>query len=158
VRRLLAQIARGRDEATAEELNSRRELGSMFNKPTVFIVGAGASSECALPTGAQLKAKIADGLDFYFEAGQLSRGDNALLAILRDHSQKVDVPACRSLAAAIPTFESIDEALHWWGNHQEMVNLGKIAIAHYLMEAERDSPLSKRKDGFFDLTEANDTW
>jgi hypothetical protein len=130
----------------------------MFNKPTVFIVGAGASAECNLPTGSELKAKIAEGLRFYFEAGHLTSGDGALLATVRHYKPKADIMAARLLAAAIPTFESIDEALHWWGDRQELVQMGKIAIAHYLMAAERDSLLSKREDGFYNIEQASQSW
>jgi hypothetical protein len=129
----------------------------MFNKTTIFIIGAGASAECGLPTGSQLKQDIAEGLYFYFEEGRLSKGDEALFRTLREHNPRLSAINTRPLAAAIPTFESIDEALHWWGNNPELVELGKIAIAHYLIAAERKSSLSKQ-NGSFDLEAASGTW
>src|SRR5438445_1208216 len=98
----------------------------MFNKPTVFIVGAGASAECDLPTGFQLKESIANGLRFYFEGGRLVKGDNALLNILRRRFSDVNphTRAGRELARTIATFPSIDEALHWWRAREEIVELG----------------------------------
>jgi NAD-dependent SIR2 family protein deacetylase len=39
----------------------------MFRSKTLFVVGAGASSEAGLPTGYELKNKIAELLNFHFE-------------------------------------------------------------------------------------------
>src|SRR5262249_46960910 len=111
----------------------------MFNKRTVFIVGAGASSECGLPTGHQLKEAIAGGVRFQSDAWELSKGDKALLEILQARFSNAEphVKAGPELAKTITTFPSIDEALHWWKARSEIVDLGKVAIAHYILEAER---------------------
>ena len=99
----------------------------MFNKPTVFIVGAGASAECGLPTGSQLKDRIRGGLGFQFEGGQLRKGDEALLHLLRGRFSQVNpyIKAGHELSATITTFPSIDEALHWWRARPEIVELGE---------------------------------
>ena len=126
----------------------------MFKKETVFIVGAGASSECGLPTGNQLKSTIAGGVRFRFEAGE---GDPALLDIVRTRHSGFDTQAGFELASTISTFPSIDEALHWWKARQEIVELGKIAIAYYILDAERRSILA-RKHGVINLATASGTW
>jgi hypothetical protein len=137
----------------------------MFKKPTVFIVGAGASAECGLPTGFQLAEQIRVGLGFRFEASQLRKGDEALfkgdeaiLDLLKNRFSNVDlyVKAGCELSATIATFPSIDEALHWWRARQEIVELGKLAIAYYILGAERRSPLYG-KDGSIDVEAANGT-
>jgi hypothetical protein len=131
----------------------------MFNKRTVFIVGAGASAECGLPSGATLKEKIAEGFNFYFEAGHLRSGDGAILEHLRRRFSDVNlyVKAGRELSATIATFPSIDEALHWWRARDDIVELGKLATAHYVLDAEHRSLLA-RKHGTVDPQTARDTW
>src|SRR6516162_3764670 len=131
----------------------------MFNKPTVFIVGAGASAECGLPTGSQLKDRIRGGLGFQFEGGQLRKGDEALLQLLRGRFSQVNpyIKAGHELSATITTFPSIDEALHWWRPRLEIVELGKLAIAHYILDAERRSPLAGKQRSV-NIEAANDTW
>jgi hypothetical protein len=132
----------------------------MFNKPTVFIVGAGASAECGLSTGAQLKDKIRVGLDFRFDDGnQLRNGDDALLRLLRSRFSNANLytRAGPELSETIVLFPSIDEALHWWRARPEMVELGKLAIAYYILGDERRSLLIG-KDGSIDVKAANDTW
>jgi SIR2-like domain len=36
--------------------------------------------------------------------------------------------------------------LHWWRTRPEIIELGKAAIAHYILEAERESPLATAPD------------
>jgi hypothetical protein len=131
----------------------------MFNKRTVFIVGAGASAECGLPSGATLKNKIAEGFNLYFDAGQLRSGDRAILENLKRRIPEVNkhIKAGRELSATIATFPSIDEALHWWRARDDIIEMGKLAIAHYVLDAEHHSPLA-RKHGTVDAQTARDTW
>jgi hypothetical protein len=131
----------------------------MFNKPTVFIVGAGASAECGLPTGSQLKDRIRGGLGFQFEGGQLRKGDEALLQLLRGRFSQVNpyITAGHELSATITTFPSIDEVLHRWKARPEIVELGKLAIAHYILDAERRSPLAGKQRSV-NIEAANDKW
>jgi hypothetical protein len=119
-----------------------------------------------LPTGFQLAEQIRVGLGFRFEASQLRKGDEALfkadeaiLDLLKNRFSNVDlyVKAGCELSATIATFPSIDEALHWWRARQEIVELGKLAIAYYILGAERRSPLYG-KDGSIDVEAANGTW
>jgi hypothetical protein len=118
----------------------------MFNKRTVFIVGAGASAECELPTGAELKDKIAIGFNFYFEANRLRTGDEAIVQNLRSRFTDINphVMAGRELSATMATFPSIDEALHWWRNREDIVELGKLGIARYVLDAEQRSPMARK--------------
>src|SRR5882724_4348173 len=59
----------------------------MFNKPVVFVIGAGASYEYALPLGSGLKDEIATKVKFRFEHGsnRLVHGDPDLLDHIRRH-------------------------------------------------------------------------
>jgi hypothetical protein len=56
------------------------------------------------------------------------------------------VQAGSDLAKTITTFPSIDEALHWWRARTEIVELGKIAVAHYILDAERRCSMAPQDD------------
>jgi len=96
-----------------------------------------------LPAGNLLKDFISEGIRSLFEAGQ---GETALLDIAHSRHSGFDAQAAFDLARTIRTFPSIDEALHWWRARPEIVDLGKIAIAYYILDAERRSILA-RKNG-----------
>jgi hypothetical protein len=131
----------------------------MFNKPTVFIIGAGASAECGLPTGAGLTEQIHLGLGFRYEGGKLTAGDLNLSNILKRRfaGSGALVPSARELSAIVPTFLSIDEALHWLRSKPEAVEIGKLAISHYILAAERQSRLAP-KSGSVNVASADGTW
>ena len=132
----------------------------MISAPTVLIIGAGASREYELPTGAELKDKLKDGLNFYHDAGYVTRGDKRLWECVKHLSPRgtnnVTV-AGRELSASIDKFPSIDEALHWWKARLDIVQLGKLAIAYYILEAERGSPLATR-NGSVSTDKPRDAW
>jgi hypothetical protein len=73
-----------------------------------------------------------------------------------------DFRACetgaRELAATLPTPPSIDEALHWWRDRKEIVEFGKLAIAYFILRAERRSLLLFREDGRVDVDRVAATW
>jgi hypothetical protein len=76
-------------------------------------------------------------------------------------SDEVDqfTEAGNQLAATIDTFISIDEALHYWSVRPEIVRLGKAAIAHTILEAERNSVLfPNENDGRVYLEKAATSW
>lgn len=138
----------------------------MFNKPVVFVVGAGASSEYNLPLGGTLKDSIAQKVKFRFEhgSGHLSSGDPELLDHIRRHvpareRQNDYTRSANVLAAAIGSFISIDEALHFVGATPEAVEVGKVAIIQEILQAERDSTLCiDRKTGRLDVDEVDGAW
>src|SRR2546430_729177 len=65
----------------------------MFKSKTVFIVGAGASQEAGLPTGAQLKDIIAEKLNLTYKLGidptSPDTGDRAIAWALVEHVRKI---------------------------------------------------------------------
>jgi hypothetical protein len=67
----------------------------MFKSKTVFIVGAGASQEAGLPTGAQLKDAIAKKLNITYKVGidptSPDTGDGAIAWALVEHVKKTGV-------------------------------------------------------------------
>jgi hypothetical protein len=139
----------------------------LFNKPVVFVIGAGASCEYGLPLGGALKDAIAAKVKFRFEHGsnRLKSGDRDLLDHITRHvpdqaERRNDYTrAANVLAAAIGSFISIDEALHYVGATPEAVEVGKIAIIQEILLAERDSALSvSRKTGRLDVNNVDGAW
>ena len=62
------------------------QLGSMFKRRTLFIVGAGASAEVHLPAGAKLARTIGERLDVRFSDSG-STGDQLLFEQFRARYQ-----------------------------------------------------------------------
>jgi NAD-dependent SIR2 family protein deacetylase len=65
----------------------------MFERRTVFVVGAGASCELGFPSGGDLKNQIGAKVDIRFHDNMnLSRGDKnivgAIKAILKDQGER----------------------------------------------------------------------
>jgi hypothetical protein len=125
----------------------------MFANPTVFVIGAGASAEYGLPLGSILKDRIASAVRYRFkEDGPLQDGDETVLnAIKRQFNSKkatldLYIAAGLELAASMPMHASIDEALHYWSDNPEAVQLGKLAIANEILEKERNSSLSENRE------------
>lgn len=116
----------------------------MFNKKTVFIIGAGASAEFNLPVGETLKSQIADLLhERSFNANnELSTKFRATLfqSFGIEESHKL-LEHGTTLAESVESFVSIDEALHYFSENAGVVKLGKLAVAYLILEAERRSSL-----------------
>jgi hypothetical protein len=138
----------------------------MFNKPVVFVIGAGASCEYGLPLGATLKASIAKRIRFRFEHGfQLSSGDAILLDHIRRHTKNDQnlnneyTVAANELSNAIEVFISIDEAMHFVASSTKAVEVGKIAIVSEILAAEGKSSIAlSRETGRTILNEKNGGW
>jgi hypothetical protein len=127
-------------------MRRRSKVFSMFDLPVVFVVGAGASKEYGFPLGGELKSSIAEAVGFLFNHGIQIRGNhdlyNHISRHVPDQARRSDYTrAANALVAAIPTFVSIDEALHFVSSSKEAVEVGKIAIITKILEAERESAL-----------------
>lgn len=120
----------------------------MFNNRTLIVVGAGASSECKLPTGFELRARIASLLDIRFQGYDIKSGDAEICEALRLFVQKTGsrdinpyLHAGRRIRDAMPQAISIDNFID---SHQGDKNLelcGKLAIVRSILESERRSSL-----------------
>ena len=137
----------------------------MFKQKVVFVVGAGASREYNFPLGSHLKDRIAVDVRFRFEHGgsQQTSGSVDLLDHIRRHvranTERANdyTMAANLLASAIPSFVSIDEALHFVSHSPEAVEVGKIAIVDHILKAERGSTLAfNRQNGR--LTDLPEGW
>ncbi len=97
------------------------------------MVGAGASAECGLPAGDDLKQTIAGIL------GSLTSSKDIGLRHLVSTAFGQDT--ANELSTVIPTFPSMDEALHYLRDREKTVLLGKAAIVDQILVAERNSRL-----------------
>jgi hypothetical protein len=118
----------------------------MFKRRTLFIVGAGASSEATLPVGSQLASLISDKLDIRFQEGHrhVGHGDLELYRDLcrgRQHSAQLIQQACWLIRDGIHLANSIDDFLDLHQENQELTLVGKAAVAKSILEAERKSTL-----------------
>lgn len=121
-------------------------------KKTVFVVGAGASTEFAenpkvFPIGTALADRIATQL--VNEIGKVKNSPTpsgpitkALMSSGGGLSGET-IAAAEKIQLAIVGHESIDDLLADWHNRSEMSRVAKIAIAHAISEAEKRSPLAQ---------------
>ena len=138
-------------------------------RKTVFVVGAGASKEVRLPVGAELKDRIAQVLDIYFEHGLIARGDQLLVDALRVASSKNGsrdlnplLYAGWAIRDAMPLATSIDAFVESRHGNKEIELCGKLAIVRTILEGEASSSLYvddyRRTDARIDFKRLSDTW
>jgi hypothetical protein len=145
----------------------------MFKQNTVFVVGAGASTEYGafgettiFPIGTQLRSAIKAGSNFTgrLHHGVLNDGDRVVFEWLRRRhpinspgfSERID--ALRQISQRIEGFDSIDECIEYLENPYA-AEMGKVMIARYLAKAERECLLkSKQQDNRLKISALRDTW
>lgn len=123
----------------------------MSNKKTLYIVGAGASREANLPTGHELKEKIASLLDIRFDNSYTqSSGDSYIYEALRRYVEQSEIQneditpylyAARHIRDAMPQAISIDSFIDTHNDDKKIELCGKLAIVRSIMDAERKSLL-----------------
>lgn len=118
----------------------------------MIVVGAGASKEYGLPTGAELAQAIANVADIRFDdfGTRLSSGDHQIvstlrfLADLRESGSRDINPylyAAWRIRDNMSLAPSIDNFLDTHRNDALLVDFGKIAICHSIQMAESSSSL-----------------
>lgn len=143
------------------------------DRRNVIVVGAGASKEFNLPTGAELKSQIARISDIKFgDWGQkLVSGDYKLVETLRtlvrddlngDGTINQFLEAAWRIRDNMPLAPSIDNFLDTHREDPKLVQFGKISIAKAISEAERGSslyfPEGGRAEKGLDFDAIRDTW
>jgi len=119
---------------------------------TVFVIGAGANTEIGMPSGDELKTKIANILKFTeTERGTLS-GDDTISYALELYSQTHGLPnvyklnelinTAMDISKAMPLSISIDNFIDARRGDQEIAFCGKLAIVSTIFEAEYNCALS----------------
>ena len=143
-----------------------------MTKKTVFVIGAGASKEVSLPTGAELKSIIASLLDMRFNnfGSALQHGSYEIVQALR---QKVMLPDRREgdinpylheawhIRDALPQAISIDNFIDAHKENEKIALCGKLGIVKSILDAERQSLLAideQRGDSTIDFRRLDKTW
>ncbi len=143
----------------------------MFHSKTLFIVGAGASREAGLPTGAELKEKIASAIDIRFEDGfRQSHGDAVVAQALNVHVTRERskyhgninpfLAAAWKVRDAMPQALSIDNFIDAHRHDETVEIVGKLGIARCILEAERNSSIyiDPREGGNIKFKSISSTW
>ena len=133
-------------------------------KKTVFVVGAGASCEFGLPSGLGLKKQI---------SSLLKRGDSNVDPVLYEALERVAysngggvrspvafVNAARAISSSLPLAPSIDNYLHTHNADKVVEKVGKLAIVHSILTAERKSKLffKPSQNHEFDFAGVENSW
>ena len=142
-----------------------------MSQNTVFVIGAGASEEARLPTGYELKRKIADLLYISFEHfNQQISGDRTIVNALRLFVQQPNgsnrdinpyLLEARYISNALPLAISIDNFIHAQRGNDIIALCGKLAIVRSILEAEKNSRLyfeKSRIDSNIDFASLEKTW
>lgn len=133
---------------------------SVFSKKTVFVIGAGASGEFRMPVGSALMQDVARTVG---QGSGQNKGEHAFRTKVARSlgSNNIDrlMNEADRLAKTIPQFNSMDEVLHFLSDSPAVVELGKLAIAHEILKAERASLLYAAMQGDREAIQACDnTW
>ena len=142
----------------------------MSETKTVFVVGAGASSEVELPVGAGLTERIAKHLEVVARGEDpVTRSDTgplvieALRALAKDRDE-LSVNGlrgdCRKISGAMQLAPSIDNYVHSNRGNASLEICSKLGIAAAVLESELRSDLFI-KDGWdneLDFGGVNETW
>lgn len=137
----------------------------MFKDNTVFVVGAGASKEFGLPTGAQLVETIKKHSDFRDAVYGDSYGRNSevFTHLQQTHYQdreglNLRIDAASKIIKGIDSAESIDEFIFRHADNPCIAEVGKLQIAHAIAAAEKASFLSEKNGFYRDISKADGTW
>lgn len=120
----------------------------MFRSKTVFVVGAGASKELKLPTGPELKGRIAELLDMRFDYSRQIAGDESISEAFRIKAKSLGLRDTRdfvhiawAMRDALPQAISIDNYIDAHNENPNAPVVGKLGIAKAILDAERSSSL-----------------
>jgi len=137
---------------------------------TVFVIGAGASTEVNLPTGEGLKKDLTHRLNIGFDSHRQESGDliigNALRILFEQSGYEQDeitsyLNAIWQIRDALPKAISIDDLINAHGSDDKVVTCGKLAIVRSILAAEQESLLcfkKERLDSTIDLSRLEKTW
>jgi hypothetical protein len=139
-------------------------------RTNVIVVGAGASQEFGLPTGAELTKIIQNNLAFevdIFGTVNSVNGDYELLRAVDLLANELNVRpqilahAAKKISKNMALAPSIDNFLDTHKEDLELVAVGKLAIAYSIMNAERRSCLyvdSSNVYNTLDFSVTTNTW
>jgi len=120
----------------------------MLDKPTVFVIGAGAGFDIGMPLGDDLADLIASGVSFYYEQGNLTKGNGYIADGLQRMAQHQKTSwesfllAGRMIAGGIKYTRSIDNYVHAHSDKEAVKTVAKVAIVQTILEAESQSAIA----------------
>jgi hypothetical protein len=138
----------------------------MFNRRTLFIIGAGASAEVGFPVGKTLAETIGKKADIRLEHGfkPIGLGDLELFSQITQN-RRVDVNEYQyagwRIRDGVGFAQSIDDFLDQHRSDQRINLYGKAALVQAILEAERKSKLFfeiHNPDTRFTPDKFADTW
>lgn len=111
----------------------------MFAGKTVVVLGAGSSVDFDMPLGSALLSRIASMAEY-------EPSDRSVTAIVDTYHKLASgavayADACDRIRGAARGYQSIDDLLDRWRKEEDIVLLGKILIAHIILEHEFQSPV-----------------
>jgi hypothetical protein len=117
----------------------------MLDRPTVFVLGAGAGAGLNMPLGDTLSDSIANDVKFYIDGSDLTKGQPRIYHVLRRLAQRENIEmselvmAGRSIASGIRYTRSIDNYIYAHSGDERIKQVAKIAIVFEILHAERGS-------------------
>jgi hypothetical protein len=144
----------------------------MANDPAfvTFVLGAGASVEANMPAGDELKGKIALGLSFKDDGFRRLKGGNdqvreAVYVLGQKNNGGNSVNdyynAALRICLGMPQAPSIDNFIDSHKSNELIAEVGKLAIASAILEAERRSTLYVSPENRYnkvDFSRVSNTW
>lgn len=120
----------------------------MFKAKTVFVVGAGASSEVRMPLGADLTTEIANLCNISYRDQNRPSGSRPIINAINQFVQGKkgeDINdyflAGRKISDAMPISPSIDDYINSQSHNEKIKLIGKLGIAQALIAKEKKCPL-----------------
>jgi hypothetical protein len=136
----------------------------MFNRQTLFVLGAGASEEVGLPIGTNLIERIRNKMDIRFEGDNKPIGTGEISLFNRITNNTLDEAFEYQKAAwlirdGISLSQSIDDFLDLHRENRRVNLLGKAAVVQSILQVERKSKLHPETyDGIFSPHNFANTW
>lgn len=138
----------------------------MFNRKTLFIVGAGAGHDIGLPVGRKLAEQIASRTAIAVDHGRLTKATadvDLALSFFERGDQKANeyFNAFRLIRNGVLLASSIDDFLNIHDDAPEVVLVGKAAIVRSILYAERHSKLYVDPSNIYnkmDIEIIRDSW
>jgi hypothetical protein len=137
----------------------------MFKRRTLFVLGAGSSSEVGFPVGTELAAIVRKKTNILFEDGFTPVGDADFSLFGQvTHTRRAELRQFQQAAwlirDGITLTKSIDDFIDLHRTNERLVLLGKAAIVKSILEAEKNSTLYVNRDRreLLDTSRIAGTW
>lgn len=118
----------------------------MLHRPTVFIIGAGASQGFGFPVGSELARTLAEKFNINFDWDRLVQGSGAVYDAIKRAipgiSNQAAFDLCHRIRKGLVHYDSIDDYVEA-ASSDDVSTAAKIGIVESIIAAERKSSLAK---------------